>query len=164
MRFLILLSFFISSLGFSLTDTCFSPESNCSDKLVAFITTAQKNLDIAIYTLTDKEIYTAISVASKRGVAVRIIADKQQALTKYSLISSLKQQGIAVRYGNQTGIMHNKFTIVDGLKLETGSFNYTAAANRKNNENQLYLDIPDVVQKYQARFNTIWQTADLKEK
>jgi phosphatidylserine/phosphatidylglycerophosphate/cardiolipin synthase-like enzyme len=55
--------------------------------------------------------------------------------------------------------MHNKFIIRDGLMLETGSFNFTNHATLANNENQIYLDKPEVVARYVERFNQIWERA-----
>jgi phosphatidylserine/phosphatidylglycerophosphate/cardiolipin synthase-like enzyme len=48
--------------------------------------------------------------------------------------------------------MHNKFTLVDGTRLETGSFNYSHQASTANQENQLYLGTPEIVARYKARF------------
>jgi phosphatidylserine/phosphatidylglycerophosphate/cardiolipin synthase-like enzyme len=53
--------------------------------------------------------------------------------------------------------MHNKFTIVDGKMLETGSFNYANHASQANNENQIYLVQPEILERYKKRFEEIWQ-------
>jgi len=64
-----------------------------------------------------------------------------------------------VRYGKQKGIMHNKFVIVDGKALETGSYNFTNGAAVKNNENRVYLADATLVAKYVTRFEQIWSAA-----
>ena len=90
-------------------------------------------------------------MASKR-IPVRVLVDLRQAKGVHTLVPLLIKGGIPVRIGNQRGIMHNKFTVLDGQWVETGSFNYTNNASDKNNENQLYLNNPKVVEQYRKRF------------
>jgi cardiolipin hydrolase len=52
--------------------------------------------------------------------------------------------------------MHHKFTLVDGKRLETGSFNYTNHAARANQENQIYLGDRNLVAQFHARFEDSW--------
>jgi phosphatidylserine/phosphatidylglycerophosphate/cardiolipin synthase-like enzyme len=87
---------------------------------------------------------------------VRIVVDRRQSKQPHSLARLLVKAGAKVKVGRQRGIMHNKFTIVDGQMIETGSFNYTAGASYKNNENQIYLAQPQVVDRYKKRFEKLW--------
>jgi phosphatidylserine/phosphatidylglycerophosphate/cardiolipin synthase-like enzyme len=136
-------------------EVCFSPEENCDVKLWKFMQSAQRSLDVAVFDLTHEKIAHEIAVASKR-IPVRVLVDKRQSKGEHSMVSTLIKAGVSVRFGYQRGIMHNKFTLVDGKRLETGSFNYSDGATSKNNENQIYLDDPAIVKRYQARFTEIW--------
>lgn len=142
-------------------ETCFSPDEPCDVKLIKFIKSAQKSIDIAIYDINRDQLVHEILVASKK-VKVRVLADRVQAKGKHSLVPLLIKAGVDVRFGKQRGIMHNKFTIIDGKMIEAGSFNYTNHASEANNENQIYLANPDVVQRYQKRFQHLWENASLK--
>ncbi len=51
----------------------------------------------------------------------------------------LASEGVPVRVDSQYTIMHDKFIVVDGATVEEGSFNYTAAAENRNEENVLAL-------------------------
>ncbi len=137
-------------------EVCFSPKEPCDIKLEKFIRSAQKSLDIAIYDLTHPKIAHEILVASKR-IPVRVLVDRRQTKEPHSLVSVLVSGGVKVRYGTQRGIMHNKFALVDGARVETGSFNYTDGATFKNNENQIYLFNPEIAKKYAMHFTTIWE-------
>lgn len=139
-------------------EVCFSPGEFCDVKLIKFIDSAKKSLDIAIYDITLDELSHHILVQSKK-IPVRMVVDKRQAKGPHSLVKTLKKGGINIRYGFQRGIMHNKFTIVDSQAVETGSFNYTNHATRSNNENQIYLWNPSVVERYKRRFEEIWKEA-----
>ena len=139
-------------------EVCFSPAEPCDVKLIKFIATAAKSLDVAIYDINLDQLVHGLAVKSKQ-IKVRIVVDRRQAKGVYSLVGLLERAGVAVRYGHQRGIMHNKFVVRDGSMIETGSFNYTNHASEANNENQVYLATPMVVKRYQRRFDQIWAEA-----
>jgi len=139
-------------------EVCFSPENLCDVKFWKFLQTAQKSLDIAIFDITHEKIVHEILVAKvSRKIPVRVVVDTRQSKGQHSLVSLLIKGGANVRFGKQRGVMHNKFTILDGKMLQTGSFNYTNAAATKNNENQIYLSNPAIIEQYQKRFEELWQ-------
>jgi len=140
-------------------ETCFSPEEPCDQKLIQFIASARSSLDVAIYDLTHEEIADQLIAASKR-ITVRIIVDQKQSKERNSLVRNLiraSSSGLQIRYGLQrgSGIMHNKFTIVDDKMIETGSFNYTRHATRYNHENQIYLRDPKVIRRFKSYFDEL---------
>ncbi len=140
-------------------EVCFSPVELCDIKLIKFVQTAQKSLDIAIYDINIDQLVHEILLQSKK-IPVRIIVDRRQSKGDHSLVPLLKKAGADIRYGHQRGIFHNKFTIVDHKMLETGSFNYTNHAFTANHENQIYLANPKVVETYQKHFDELWRQAD----
>ena len=140
-------------------ETCFSPEEPCDQKLLKFIQSARKSIDVAIYDINLDQLVHELLVQSKK-IQVRIIADRRQAKGPHSLVSLLKKAGANIRFGHQRGIFHNKFTIVDAKMIETGSFNYTNHASQSNHENQVYLANQKIVESYQKHFETLWETAN----
>ena len=139
-------------------EVCFSPDMRCDLKLLKFIGEAKHSIDVAIFDLNLDEFVHQLLLASKH-LQVRVVVDRRQSKGPHSLVSTLIRGGVRVRYGRQRGIMHDKFTLVDGSRLETGSFNYTNHASRANQENQIYLDDPGVVDQYRKRFEMIWAGA-----
>jgi phosphatidylserine/phosphatidylglycerophosphate/cardiolipin synthase-like enzyme len=140
-------------------EVCFSPEEPCDVKLLKFIQSAQKSIDVAIYDITLDAVVHALLVQSKK-IPVRIIADRRQSKGPHSLVPLLIKAGINIRYGHQRGIFHNKFTIIDRKMVETGSFNYTNHATKANSESQVYLANSLIVEKYQKHFDELWSQAD----
>jgi phosphatidylserine/phosphatidylglycerophosphate/cardiolipin synthase-like enzyme len=140
-------------------DLCFSPDDACDEKIVRFISQARKSPHVAIYGLTHPKIAQAIVAAHQSGLTVRVIVDRLQAAGRTSLVPLLRQDQINVRVGNYRGIMHNKYTIVDEVALETGSYNYTLGASNSNAENQIYINDPKVVGWYLKDFEKIWKNA-----
>ncbi len=140
-------------------ETCFSPDEACDEKLVSLIDGAKKTIDIAIYDINLDALVHSLLVQSKK-IKVRVVVDRKQAKGKHSAVPLLLKAGVNVRYGHQRGIMHNKFVIVDGTMLESGSFNYTHHAYQANHENQIYLTSPKIVARFQEEFEKVWRKAD----
>ena len=84
-------------------------------ELIKVINSAKSDLDIAIYSLTKKEIVDAIVSAKKRGVNVRVISDKLESGTKAQSkeLAILKNAGIPIKINSHSGLMHMKVTIAD---------------------------------------------------
>jgi phosphatidylserine/phosphatidylglycerophosphate/cardiolipin synthase-like enzyme len=145
-------------------EVCFSPEERCDLKLVRFLETARSSIDLAVFDINLDQLVHAILVASKRGIRVRVLVDSRQAKGAYSLVSTLKKGGVDVKRGAQRGLMHHKFMVLDGKRIETGSFNFTNHASRANQENQVYLDDPAIVSRFVGRFEKSWSEArELKD-
>ncbi len=112
---------------------------------------------MACYEFTSRDIAAAIEAAAHRGVKVRIVADFKASRQKYSEIPVLKAAGIPIRLDEHYSIMHNKFIIIDGSSIETGSFNYSMAAIKHNAENALVLwHVPALAAKYTTEFDRLW--------
>jgi len=64
-----------------------------------------------------------------------------------------------LRGGELHGIMHHKFAVFDGKALETGSFNWTHAADAWHWENALFLDDPRRVAAFRRHWAWLWSVA-----
>lgn len=54
-------------------------------------------------------------------------------------------------------VQHDKVIIVDGRHVETGSFNYTASAEKYNSENAIVMwDAPELAAQYQKHWQSRW--------
>jgi phosphatidylserine/phosphatidylglycerophosphate/cardiolipin synthase-like enzyme len=116
---------------------------------------------MACYEFTDRDIAEAIESAAHRGVKVRIVADFKAAHDKYSQISILKSAGIPIRLDDHYAIHHNKFIVLDSVSIETGSFNFTLSAVKRNAENALVLwNVPSMAQEYITEFERLWEESN----
>ena len=139
------------------TNVLFSPNGGCQDAIVSEISKAQKTIDIAMYYLTSREIAQELVKAKDRNVKIRIVLDKSQETQKFSKSRYLIKRGFEVKYHTGSGIMHNKFAIIDNRTLITGSFNWTPTADQKNEENLLIMTDEELIKKYQKRFENLWE-------
>lgn len=149
--------FFASSLVFAQeAKVFFSPKGGCTRAVVDQLSQARETLDIAIYSLSSEEIAKAILRAKTKGAKVRVLCDRTQNGQRSSQNSYLKSEGIDVRVYEGSGLMHNKFALIDKKALITGSFNWTQNAEEDNAENLLVLTDKKVIALYAKNFENIW--------
>ena len=72
--------------------------------------------------------------------------------SRYSAASYLTNAGIPVWVDTKVAIAHNKVMVIDGATVITGSFNFTAAAQKSNAENLLVLNDPSLAAEYTANW------------
>jgi phosphatidylserine/phosphatidylglycerophosphate/cardiolipin synthase-like enzyme len=136
----------------------FCPEDNCADNLIIVFDSAKNSIHCAIYSFTLDSVAQALADAHLRGVEVKIIFEKQQAASNYSRDEWLESQGVEVHIDTNTGYMHNKFCIIDGETVVTGSFNWSQNADTRNDENLLIIVSKALAVLYDAEFWEIWLT------
>lgn len=154
--FIVVTLLLMASVAFGGTKVFFSPKGGCTEAIAREINSAKKTIDVMMYSFTSRPITQAIERAKERGVAIRILLDKGQEKQKYAKGRYFANKGIAVKYDTGSGLMHNKVGIIDGKTLITGSFNWTAQAEKYNAENLLLIDDPALIKKYQERFESLW--------
>lgn len=131
------------------------------DVVLAGINGAQREILVAAYSFTSKPIAMALVDAKKRGIDVKVVADKKGNTGKYTAVTYLANNGVPVRLNGKYSIMHNKFITIDQRDVETGSFNYTSAAVKKNAENALLLKgVPELAANYVQDFNKLWSEGE----
>ncbi len=128
---------------------CFTPGQNCTQMIVDEINRAKQSIEVQSYSFTSKPIALALIQAAKRGVKVQIIFDKSQFnCHRFSYASYFIRNNIPVWEDSDLDIAHNKVMIFDKKILETGSFNFTKAAERFNAENVLIIENPNLASAY----------------
>lgn len=138
----------------------FSPDRGALEAVVKVINAAKSQLLVAAYSFTSKPIAQALVEAHKRGVKVFVVADEKDNSKRYSVATYLANQGVPVRLNGRYAIFHHKFIVCDGVNVELGSFNYSAAAANRNAENVLVLwGAKDVASQYSNEWKRLWDEA-----
>jgi phosphatidylserine/phosphatidylglycerophosphate/cardiolipin synthase-like enzyme len=147
-----------------ITRALFSSQDDVQGTLIGLIDNEKKQIRFAIYTMTDKELAKAFIRAFKRGVRIEGVVDRSYGQTSFSTVHILANAEIPLwvfqpkKKGQYQGIMHNKFCIfestLDGRSLVwTGSYNFTARASLRNEENVVILDSPKAVKAFRDYFD-----------
>ncbi|HNV01083.1 MAG TPA: phospholipase D family protein [archaeon] len=135
----------------------FCPEDECSKKVIEKINSANKSIYVAIYSFAMEDIADALIIAHNRGVEVKVIFDYSQSKMDYSVDEKLSDAGIEIKRSDGSGLMHNKFCIVDEGVVIGGSFNYSVNADENNDENLLIIFSEEIAAKFLNEFNEIWE-------
>lgn len=143
--------------SFATVTAGFSPGGTALNLILQFAGSARQSTDVAAYDFTSQPVAQALAASVARGVSVRLVADEKKSRDHWSLVSALACAGVQVRVNGMYSIMHNKFIVADGNAVETGSFNYTSSAEKRNAENALVITgEPATARQYQMEFNRLW--------
>jgi hypothetical protein len=128
------------------------------DALLALIDGATASIDVALYGLNRQSVVTALIAAHNEGVTVRVVGDDEAATGEYSSsYQALTDAGITVVVDTSTSkIQHNKFLIVDGQVVWTGSTNFTDTGLTLNANNSLVITDTTMAGVYLAEFEEMW--------
>jgi phosphatidylserine/phosphatidylglycerophosphate/cardiolipin synthase-like enzyme len=125
--------------------------------VLAELAKARKTIDVAMYAFTDSDLAWALVKAHERGIRVRVFLDSGQGASKYAKGRFFARRGLAARYYHGAGIMHHKFAVIDQRVVITGSYNWTASAEKRNREDLLIIADQRVASAYQREFERLWR-------
>lgn len=134
---------------------CFSPGSDCRNKITSLIKLAKQQIDICVFTISDNRISSAILQAHERGVKVTIISDNDKSNDRGSDVDYLSNKGIRVLLDDSPYHMHHKFALFDKRLLLNGSFNWTRSASDVNEENILVTREKKLVLAFSEKFESL---------
>lgn len=120
-------------------DVRFSPKGGGEALALRAILQAQEQILVHTYSFTSHPITEALIAAKRRGVNVRVLTDQRESRSRYCRLKELVYAGIEVRIDKVAGLAHNKVLIIDDSYVTTGSFNWSAAAEKRNAENILLI-------------------------
>ena len=114
---------------------CFSPEEDCTALAVDAIDRAETQILVSAYGLTtSSKAVEALMQAKRRGVDVRVIADRTAPCERKSGLGSLAEAGVPIWIDSSVRIAHSKSMVIDSQVTLTGSMNWTGGA-AQNSEN-----------------------------
>jgi phosphatidylserine/phosphatidylglycerophosphate/cardiolipin synthase-like enzyme len=131
----------------------FSPNGQCEDNISELIHSAKSSVKILAYGFTNKKISESIVERENAGIDVQIVLDKSN-LKEKSEAEYVSSSGKAkVFIDHKHAIAHNKVIIIDESIVETGSYNFTEAAQHHNAENCLIIYDEGLAKTYLENFN-----------
>ena len=133
----------------------FAPEDHVRREIIDEIEAADATIDFMAFSFTSSEIAKAMADRIQDGVVVRGLFEKSQAGSKYSQDEWLAQRGARIGLDTNKHTMHHKVIIIDTDTVITGSYNFSQAAEIRNDENVLIIHSPDVARKYRDEFESL---------
>lgn len=139
----------------NITDAIYA--QSIPDTLIKYLDLAQNTIDVSVYNNNNLNIVTALNNAYDRGVQVRYITHKT---TMNAALSSLNDS-IPVLRGNDEGLMHNKFFVVDkddslNSWIMGGSCNWTPNNLFTDYNNVIFIQDQSLAKAYTIEFEEMW--------
>ena len=131
---------------------------------VKAIDAAQKSIRMALYEFTSEPILAALRRAKARGVQIEVVLDRAHIYTsgishtgeprkpKAQVVALAKEFSLKVLHGKSSGVMHNKFFILDDGLVSFGSYNLTDVAEKHHFENLMFSNDAKRVAAYRRYF------------
>ncbi len=127
------------SLDATAVSVCFTPAESCEQRLLSVIDSAQSEILVQAYSFTSRPIAKALARAQRRGVTVAILVDREREGERYGALDELRNAGVRVIPDDCCAKAHNKVMILDAAAVFTGSYNWSASAEKRNAENLLLI-------------------------
>ena len=142
---------------FSEADGVDSPDS-LEKRLVRRLGAAEVRVDAALYDLDAAPVADALIEAYNRGVQVRIVTEADN--IDDSEIERLREVGIpVVDDGDNDGLMHHKFIVIDERYVWTGSYNITHNGAYRNSNNVILIDSAQLAYNFTQEFRELFLAA-----
>ncbi|MCX6653861.1 MAG: phospholipase D-like domain-containing protein [Candidatus Bathyarchaeota archaeon] len=139
-----------------LIEVSFSPIHDTDGLIQSWIERANSTIDVAIYSFTRNSLADALISAKNRGVNVRVITEQDTISDSGSEYYRLKSAGLSIIADSSGGLMHDKFFVIDGKIVGTGSYNWTSDAEDHNAENLLVIKSSSLASTYLNEFEYWW--------
>ncbi len=132
----------------------FSPENDCEEIIRKVISSAVHSIHFAQYHFTSEKITKAVIRRKMAGVKVYGIVEHLN-VEPYSAFYSLRDYGCEMRKSNRAGFLHDKFFVVDGKTVITGSYNPTSSA-RCNVECLVIIKDREIASRFIKEWKKLW--------
>jgi len=137
----------------------FAPEDEVAAQIISEIESARERIRFLAFTFTSDEIADAMLARAQAGVVVQGIIESRNAEGEYSEYDRLRAVVHDVLTDGNPYIMHHKVIIIDDATVILGSYNFTASAEEKNDENLLIIHDAEVAALFVAEFGRVYEQA-----
>ena len=125
------------------------------------IDNAQTSIDVAMYNINQEEIADALIAAQKRGVTVHIVMDNDKADNR--IPQRLSGAGIPIVYDGNHATMHNKFILIDGNQVWSGSMNLTQSGCADDYNNMVQILDDKLAENYAVEFEEMFSAGEFSQ-
>jgi phosphatidylserine/phosphatidylglycerophosphate/cardiolipin synthase-like enzyme len=138
----------------------FSPEDGTARRIIELVGEAQESISVLAYSFTSDEIAGALLNRHQAGVNISGVFETSQYLSNTGTeYERLLEAGMDVHLDGNSGNMHHKVIILDGEIVITGSYNFSASAETRNDENTLIIRDADTAGLFMEEFQKIYRQA-----
>jgi len=131
---------------------CFSRTEDCASIIEYLIGRANLSVYVAVYVFTNPSLADALVNAKDRGVRVIVIVERNNENVTGSQVGYLRSRGVEVVLDENPYLMHHKFAIIDGEFVIVGSYNWSLAAENRNDESLMVIRDRAIASEFEEEF------------
>lgn len=139
--------------------TFFSPRGDGQAALLNTLAQARKRISFMTFSFTDKDLGALMVQKRQAGVRVEGVFDQCLGYGKFSQYHNLHANKIYTRMDGNQALLHHKVLIADDTVV-TGSFNFSANADKSNNENMLIIQNSYVSSMFRQEYERVMFAAE----
>lgn len=138
----------------------FSPDDHIQAALLDLLNNSESSIYFLAYSFTADPLGEAIRKRAEAGITVSGVMDADQMTTNSGTeYDAFRTAGLDVRLDGEPGLMHHKVMIIDGKIVVMGSYNFTASAEKYNDENVIVINSPEIAAQYIEEFRRVYAAA-----
>lgn len=148
------------TLDDTLVEVYFSPEAEISTRLVELLEDADEQIVFLAYSFTSDDLAAAMLNQAQAGVSISGVFEAAQYRSNTGTeYDAFREAGLDVRLDGNPRNMHHKVMVIDGTITVTGSYNFSANAENRNDENLLIIHNPEIAQAFLEEFEQVYAIA-----
>ena len=141
-------------------DMFFSPDDGVLAALVPVLEGAQESIYFLAYSFTSNQLGEIVRQKAEAGVTVAGVMDREQVRSNQGTeYDPFRQADLDVRMDGIDGLMHHKVVVVDQSIVMLGSYNFSANAEERNDENLMIIYDPVIAEQFIFEFQRIHEQA-----
>ncbi len=134
----------------------FSPDDGVARRVVELLRGAQESIYFMAFSFTANDFGDLLRQKARDGLTVSGVMEESQVKSnKGTEFFPFVEAGLPVYLDGNGGQMHHKVFIIDEKIVITGSYNFSASAERTNDENLVILFDPQIAAQYLAEFRRV---------
>ena len=146
-------------VGAARVEVYFSPEDGVARHVIERVRAARQSVTFLAFSFTSDAIADAMIARAGAGVPVRGVFESNNAGGSGAAYGRLRANGLDVLEDGNCYNLHHKVIVIDAHTVIAGSYNFTASAERDNDENLVIIDDPQLARAYMDEFERVYAQA-----
>lgn len=141
-------------------ETYFSPDDRVGRRILELLKGAEKSIHFLAFSFTTDDFAETIISKARQGLTVAGVMDEGQFKSNTGgEFDNFKAASLSVYLDGNPSNMHHKVFIIDQEIVIFGSYNFSASAENKNDENVMIVFDPDFAAQFMAEFGRVYEQA-----
>jgi phosphatidylserine/phosphatidylglycerophosphate/cardiolipin synthase-like enzyme len=137
-------------------DTFFSPDDRVLRALMPLLSAAEESIYFLAFSFTSNELGEIVRAQAEAGLTIQGVMDDEQIRSNQGTeFDPFRQAGLEVLIDGIDGQMHHKVFIIDEEIVVLGSYNFSRAAEERNDENLLIVYDEAIAEQFIMEFQRV---------